>query len=57
MFREAEDEWVKELMKDPYLQEITKGDKVLAYYKFPIETNFKNNLVNSLGVFEDPLTF
>jgi len=39
------------------MKELIKNDKLYAYYKFPKRNNYKDNLLNSLGVFEHPHTF
>jgi hypothetical protein len=38
------------------LNEITKNDKVTAYYKFPQTSNYKTNYLNSMGILEDTHT-
>jgi len=53
-FREVEESWIPDLShNNEYLSELVARDKVLAYFKFPITSNYKENFANSLGVFED----
>lgn len=56
-FAKPEESWLREFEDDDYLHQITKNDKIYAYYKFDRKSNFKSNLRNSLGVFEHPETF
>lgn len=39
------------------LSEITKQDKFYSYYKYDRKSNYKENVVNSMGMLELPETF
>lgn len=48
---------MREFEKDDQLKEITKNDKINAFYKFDRKSNYKSNIQNSLGIFEHPSSF
>ena len=51
-------DWKLEFEKDDtYLKVITKGDSVYQNLKFDRKSNYKSNILNSLGVLENPMTF
>jgi hypothetical protein len=53
-----EREWTGEFEKDDgYLKLITKGDKIYSFFKYDRKTNYKDNLGNSLGIFENTRFF
>ena len=36
---------------------VTRGDKVYSYFKWDRKTNYKENLLNTLGIWELPQVF